>query len=376
MKILIITHEFPPIGGGGANACYYLSKGYVEQGNEVTIVTANYNGLPERETINGVTVIRVNSKRQHRDHCSFAEMASYLVKAFFVANDLVKKEKFDVCQVFFGIPSGPIGYWLKKRYKIPYVIRFGGGDIPGAQDRFALIYKVISPFLKVIWKNADGLIANSEGLRERARGFYDKKPIEIITNGVDTDYFTPSKEGKTDTDEAVNVLFVSRLMEGKGLQFVIPKLKNIMDNSGKKVKLVIVGDGPYREQLEQMAAQSGVESSIFFEGFKNKEEIIRYYQQADIFILPSKREGMPNVVLEAMGCGLPVVMTPCEGAKELIAENGSTAKQEDFAQELERVVKSPELRMQMADCARERAVKEFSWSSTVEKYMEIYRRCV
>ena len=67
MKILAISHEFPPIGGGGANACYFLTKGFVEKGHEVTLVTANYQGMPESEIVNGVRVIRVNSKRAHKE---------------------------------------------------------------------------------------------------------------------------------------------------------------------------------------------------------------------------------------------------------------------------------------------------------------------
>lgn len=374
MKILIVSHEFPPLGGGGANACYYLTRGYVKQGHEVTVLTANYKGLPNREVINGTTVIRVNSKRKHRDHCSFFEMASYLMKAFFSVNCLVKKEKYDVCQVFFGIPSGPIGYWLKKRYKMPYIIRFGGGDIPGAQERYAQIYKIIAPFLKIIWKNADGLVANSEGLRDRALGFYNKKEIEIISNGVDTDYFVPCTQGKS--FEEVKILFVSRLIEGKGLQFIIPELENINSNSDKGIKLIVIGDGPYRMQLEQIAREFKVEKYVRFEGHKKKDEILTYYQQADIFILPSKREGMPNVVLEAMGCGLPIVMTPCEGAKELVVDNGVIAEQNEFVKELERLLKNGSLMEKMGAASRERAVKEFSWDRTVNKYLDLIKRFV
>lgn len=96
MKILAISHEFPPIGGGGANACYFLTKGFVEKGHEVTLVTANYQGMPESEIVNGVRVIRVNSKRAHKEHCSFKEMLSYLLKAYPVANKL-QKEKILMC---------------------------------------------------------------------------------------------------------------------------------------------------------------------------------------------------------------------------------------------------------------------------------------
>ena len=118
------------------------------------------------------------------------------------------------------------------------------------------------------------------------------------------------------------------------MQFIIPKLKEIEKKSQKKIQLVIVGDGPYREKLEKIANENRCTSMICFEGQKDKAELLSYYQQADIFILPSKKEGMPNVVLEAMACGLPIVMTPCEGSKELVTNNGIISSIDTFADKL------------------------------------------
>lgn len=199
MKILAISHEFPPIGGGGANACYFLTKGFVERGHEVTLITANYQGMPEKEVMNGVQIMRVNSLRKHKEHCSFKEMLSYLFKAYPVAKKMQKENRYDICLIFFGIPSGPIGYMLKKKYKLPYVIRFGGGDVPGFQERFTKVYKLIAPAIKMIWKKADARIANSQGLKDMALKFYDKKSFDIIPNGVDTEVFYPIE--KADSDE-------------------------------------------------------------------------------------------------------------------------------------------------------------------------------
>lgn len=374
MNILIVSHEFPPLGGGGANACFYLSKGYINAGNKVTIVTAYYEGLTEYETINGASIIRVKAKRKNKEHCSFSEMASYLINAFPIINQLVKKEKFDICQVFFGIPSGPIGYWLKKRYKIPYVIRFGGGDIPGFQERFTNIYKIIGPFLKGIWKNADALVANSEGLRNMALGFYSKKEIKIIPNGADTEFFVPNRIENNKAE--VNVLFVSRLIERKGLQFVIPFLSQIAKESQKDIKLTVVGEGPYRRTLEEMSKNYHVEDMISFEGYKDKKEILNYYQRADIFILPSKKEGMPNVVLEAIACGLPIIITPCEGAKELVTDNGIIVKQELFANELSKLIGDRNRQRSMSEASRRKAVSEFGWSEIVRQYLELFESYV
>ena len=367
MRILVVSHEFPPIGGGGANACYYLTKGFCRQGHEVTVITANYRGLPERETADGVEIIRVSSKRAHQEHCSFGEMLSYLIKAWPAAKKVVKQKHYDICQVFFGIPSGPIGYLLKKKYHIPYIIRFGGGDIPGFQVRFDKVYKLIAPFIRLIWNNADILIANSEGLRQLAYDFYSKKEIQTITNGVDTDYYVPTEKIR----DGINLLFASRLIERKGLQFLLPQMNQIIQECKDKIHLTIVGDGPYRNTLEEMVREEDIGQYVSFEGYKNRDQIVRYYQNADIFLLPSKKEGMPNVVLEAMACGLPIVVTPCEGSAELVRDNGVVVPQEQFAQEIVKICNDRELMIRMGEESRKMAVEQFSWDYIVSNYLDL-----
>lgn len=369
MKILMISHEYPPIGGGGANACLYLGKGIAEKGHDVTLVTANYRDMEAVSKENGIKIFRVNSKRKHKDHCSFGEMLSFLAKARPVVDKLQKQERFDICLVFFGIPSGVLGYYLKKKYKLPYVIRFGGGDIPGFQDRFTKVYKIIAPAIKSIWKNAEARIANSEGLKEMAYRFCDKYPFSVIPNGVDVRTYYPSNGEKA--DGTFIILFVSRLIERKGLQFIVPEIRRIIKSTSKEVHFYIVGDGPYRQELEQMVAQYKVDKYVTFLGHKDKNEIVPCYRQADLFILPSKKEGMPNVVLEAMACGLPIIMTPCEGSKELISGNGAVTEIESFVDCMIQYINDDKMRDHAANVSRQRAEEIFSWENTVKAYEEL-----
>lgn len=370
MKILAVSHEFPPIGGGGANACYYLLKGFAEKGHEVTLVTANFKDLPTHEFINGVNIHRVNSLRAYQEHCSFKEMLNYLIKAMPLAKKMHKAERFDLCLVFFGIPSGPIGYYLKAKYKLPYIIRFGGGDVPGFQERFTSVYKLIAPAIRCIWDKADARVANSQGLKDMALRFYNKKDFEIICNGVDTSVFRPNeKKSKSNT---FRILFVSRLIERKGLQYIVPELRKIKEKTGREIKLIVVGDGPYREKLEKMAQDWMVKDLIAFEGQKSKEEIVSYYQNADLFIFPSEKEGMPNVVLEAMSCGLPVLMSPCEGSKELIHDNGYIVDVTDFSQKIVELINSKENLKKMGTKSRQIIEEKFDWTITVSKYLKIF----
>lgn len=371
MKILMISHEYPPIGGGGANACLNLGKGFSEKGHEVTLVTANYQNMPLEEKSNGITIYRVNSKRKYKDHCSFSEMMSFIFKACPVADKLEKREKYDICLIFFGIPSGVLGYYLKRKYKLPYVIRFGGGDIPGAQERFKYVYKVISPAIKIIWKNAKARIANSTDLRNRAYLFCEKYRFDVIQNGVDANIF---KTNEGHDNNIINILFVSRIIEGKGLQFFIPKLRYIINSTQKKVGLTIVGDGPYRAEIETIITQQGVKQFVNMVGHKDKEQIVDYYRQGDIFILPSMKEGMPNVVLEAMACGLPIVMTPCGGSDALIKDNGFIADIATFADRVIELINDDDLRGIMANNSRKRAIEQFSWANTVKEYEKVMSR--
>lgn len=381
MNILIVSHEYPPIGGGGANACLYLAKNYAALGHKVTILTAGFMKLPHQEEIDRVHIIRVKALRKKEDKSTFLEMFSFLCSAWIRIGQIVKQEKFDVCQIFFGIPSGPIGLYIKKRYGIPYVIRFGGGDIPGAQKRFSLIYKLLAPAIRAIWRNAEALVANSTVLKQKALQFESRYPIDIIPNGVDSDFFTRIKsDEKPETAEVnkdsgkINVLFVSRLIQGKGLQYIIPEMKRINTACGRDVLLTIVGDGPYRGELERITSESDAGSYVAFEGKKNKQELYEYYSRADLFILPSESEGMPNVVLEAMAMGLPILMTPCGGSKELVADNGRIEPIERFVAALIEMCNDEQARIYMGRQSELLTRTKFSWQEKAKEYIAIFER--
>ena len=373
MKILIISHEYPPIGGGGANACLFLSREFSRMGNEVTIVTAQYEDLPKSEiTEDDVQIYRVKCKRTNKEKSNFYEMFTFLCSAWKHADRLCAITKYDKCLVFFGIPSGPIALHLKHKFKLPYVVRFGGGDIPGAQKRFKYVYMVLAPIIRKIWKEADALIANSEGLKKRALGFENKYEVSVIENGVDNQFFVPGE--KMQRDE-IQILFVSRLIEGKGLQFIIPHLKEIQEKvfnyCQKSIKLIIVGDGPYRNELEQLVLTTGTDKLISFEGRKDKQQVREYYQAADMFILPSLSEGMPNVVLEAMASGLPILMTPCEGSKELVTNNGIISSLDDFEENMIKMCSNEELRLSMGKNSLQNIERDFQWESIGARYLKM-----
>ncbi|MCD8038350.1 MAG: glycosyltransferase family 4 protein [Lachnospiraceae bacterium] len=377
MKILIISHEYPPIGGGGANACFFLAREFMRIGHSVTVLTAGLGGRQDEETTaSGAVIKKVKCKRKSEASSSFAEMLSFLVSAWKQAGKLVRKNNYDFCIAFFGIPSGPLALYLKKRYKLPYLIRSGGGDIPGAQKRFAAVYKVIAPILRKVWKESEGIVANSEGLKKRAAQFEDRYPIYVVENGVDSEFFHPDVSKRY--ANCINILFVSRLIEGKGLQFVIPKIMDIQravfERTGRSICLTVVGDGPYKEDLERLVSEFKCSELVKFVGKKDKEHTADIYQAADLFILPSLSEGMPNVVLEAMSSGLPIIMTPCEGSGELVTDNGYISDIDGFADKIIDLCVNNELRYKMGENSVNAVKERFNWHRTAEAYIRLIQK--
>lgn len=374
MKILVISHEYPPIGGGGANACLFLTREFARTGHEVTVLTAKFGQQSEDEvTSEGVVLKRVKCKRKNEASSSFVEMLSYLLSAWKKAGKLVRQNGYDFCVVFFGIPSGPLAFYLKKRYKLPYLIRSGGGDIPGTQKRFETVYKVLGPALRMVWKESAGIVANSEGLKKRAGGFESRYPIYVVENGVDSDFFKPDTNKRD--ENTINILFVSRLIERKGLQFIIPKLKNIKkevcEKTNKSVRLTVVGDGPYRGDLENLVNECDCRDLVHFLGQKTKDSLDVIYQSADLFILPSRWEGMPNVVLEAMASGLPIVMTPCEGSGELVTDNGYISDIDSFDSKIIKICVDENLRNEMSQNSINAVKRRFSWNRAAREYIKL-----
>lgn len=110
---------------------------------------------------------------------------------------------------------------------------------------------------------------------------------------------------------------------------------------------------------------------VTFIGQKDKKELLPYYQAGDIFVFPSKREGMPNAVLEAIACGLPIIMTPCEGSEELIKGNGVIVSTEEMGKTLKNIVGNVQQLEVWGIESRNRAEMLFSWNSVVESYLRI-----
>ncbi|GAK57003.1 glycosyl transferase group 1 [Candidatus Vecturithrix granuli] len=376
-NILIINYEFPPVGGGGGVATYYIARELCRKGYEVSVLTSRFGSQRWRETIENIRVYRVPVLRKRRDYCSVLEMATFILSSIPMLFFLLLTCHYDLIHIFFGVPSGPLGYLAKKIFGVPYLIRMGGGDVPGFRPfQYKKLYKILTPFLNILWRNADFLVANSDGLCKMASGVFPDLPICVIPNGVDTRRFTNGH--RRSPAPVVRILFVSRLIRRKGLQFLIEAIPQIAQQAKFPFVIKVVGDGPDKQEFLQLVKENRVEEHIRFYGYVDHADLPHYYLDADIFVLPSLAEGMPNVVLEAMGSGLPVVATRVAGSEELVqdGENGflvDAKNVEALAQALITLINQPELREQMSKGAKMMA-RKYTWNIVTEHYTALYEQ--
>jgi glycosyltransferase involved in cell wall biosynthesis len=246
-------------------------------------------------------------------------MLSFLLFGFWHIDRVIKATQPDICLNFFGIPCGPLALYIKKKYRIPYILCLRGGDVPGfSSANIEIFHKILSPLNRMIWREASRITANSHGIKMFAEGFYNEKEIKVIYNGVDTHLFKPLKLRKD--EKRFRILYVGRIAADKNLvslfEQIIPSL--VHDDATQQVHFTIVGEGPLRQQLTTIARRTGTLERITFSGWVARGKLPEIYNKHDLFILPSLFEGMSNTVLEAKACGLPVVGFDIPGNQEML----------------------------------------------------------
>jgi teichuronic acid biosynthesis glycosyltransferase TuaC len=221
---------------------------------------------------------------------------------------------WDLIDAHYYFPDGVAAVLLGRSMDKPVIVTARGTDI-NLIPQFALARRLVS------WagRSAAGSIAVSEGIKRRMIDIgIPAERIRVLRNGVDLQRFRP-----LDRDVARRrvgatgrtLLSVGQLIELKGHELVIGALPRLPGWS-----LIIVGAGPLEATLRRSAEQAGCGDRVRLVGAVPQEELIQYYNAADALILASSREGMANVLLEAMACGTPVFPTDVSGAREIVRQ--------------------------------------------------------
>lgn len=374
MRILIINHEFPPVGGGAASASLQLAMELGELGVDVTVITSAYAECPKEETREGVLIRRIAALRRHTDRSNPLEMLTFLLSSLWWVIKSGRKEKFDATIAFFGIPGAPAAWLLNKIGGVPYIVSLRGGDVPGFLPQELKAWHALTGWLiRFLWRQSAAVVANSTGLRAVALRSAPTQSVDIIPNGVDVDFFSPASAPNDVGKDALNLTCVGRLSSQKGLDTLLEALAVLPT---LQWRLHLIGDGPERDALGQRAHALGIFDHIVFEGWLERASMPERLRQADIFVFPSVQEGMPNAVLEAMACGLPVIACRIEGCEELVldGETGLLVPPGDVAAlsaALEALINDANTRMSMGIASRERVLRDYTWKKQAQQYLQL-----
>jgi len=376
VKILLINYEYPPIGAGAANATKHLAVQFLENGYEVFVLTSAFGDLLGRSVESGVVVIRCKAIRKFQAKSNLLEMLSFVVSSCWsICTGRIGKH-FDAVVVFFSLPCGPLGLLLKCLFGTPYIVSLRGADVPGLERSVGGVHKLLSPIRRVVLKNALAVVANSEGLKVASLKADPVCDVLVIPNGVDSDFFAPDPSVKID-DGIVRFLFVGRFHAQKNLLFLLEQMRRLKETAGDNVfELTLVGDGPELPGLIEFIVKHKLEKIVRLDGWSSKAELRLYYQKTDFLINPSLYEGLPNVVLEAMASGLPVIASNVAGNRELVMDKCTgylfdIGDAESFYGVLKKALACGAQARDMGKEARLAVVQRYSWAVVTSDYIQL-----
>jgi glycosyltransferase involved in cell wall biosynthesis len=256
-----------------------------------------------------------------------------------VVKKIQKEFNFDIIDAHYVYPDGYAATLLSNYFKKPVVVSARGTDI-NLYGEFPIIRK----FLRRTLLKANKVVAVCQALKKGIvqLGVPEGK-ISVIPNGVDNYKFcpTPKEEArrKLKLPDMKIILSVGHLTPNKGFDYLIKALKILQAEFNKKsIYLVIAGEGKFRKELEKSISLLNLGEHVRFAGVIPHKELHDWYSAADLFCLASCQEGWPNVILESLACGTPVVATSAGGIPEIISSNGvgilAERTEQDIAQKI------------------------------------------
>lgn len=358
MKITIIVNLFPPKWLAGTEiATCHLAKHLAKRGHEIHVITAHDKGLPFFNKKQGICVHRIIWPKIHIIG-NFIFWIQIFLKIHSIKPDLVHAQDLSM-----GIPA-----LLSKIFlKVPYIIWGRGTDVyhPSGDIRITA---------KQILLNANGILALTDDMRIKLKTIYDTE-ILVVPNGIDLGKYEDLIINFEKEKDRKDILFVGSLYPVKGVQYLIMAMGKILEEI-PNARLILVGDGGDRRRLESLSLKMGIQKSVQFVGKVPHQEVQKYMLQADVFVLPSLSEGFPNVILEAMACGLPIVASRIGGIPDILTTNvnGYLVEVKDteaLANKILLLLKDVALRKKMSD-NNKHLVKKYSWDNVIFELERLY----
>ncbi len=394
-RILFLTSSAPKFPGDStAPFILNMARDLRDLGWEVDILAPHATGLREKEEIDGVTIHRFRymwparwqklcygggaAINLRRNRLNVLAVPMFAAAAFLAAAALVMRSRPAVIHSHWVIPQGVIGQLLASAMGVPHIISVHGADIFGFRGQ---PWRAIKAWAL---RACSHVIANSTSTRAEVEALGRSNALSVIPTGAAKPAAQSSslrRETFAGAHEKIAV-FVGRLIEEKGARFLIEALPLILTH--EHVKLLIVGDGPQRAELEKFAQDLGVGSNIVFVGAVPQPRVYDYLALADVFVGPSIEipgewtEAQGNTFVEALLARVPVVASRIGGIPDAIIHErtGLLIDQrapEQIAQAVLRILSDDELASRLRDAGYQHAIRNFSRFASAQKLDSIYK---
>jgi len=370
MRILVLNHEFPPIGGGGGRAAESICETLAKRGHEIKVLTSHLKNLSYQEQRDGYQIIRIPSLRTQPFRAGFLSMLAYVLAGLWAGLRLIRVFHPDVIHVHFAVPAGALAWILSRITGIPYVLTAHLGDVPGGvPEKTGGWFRPVFPFTRPIWKNAAARVAVSEFTRRLALQHYSEE-ILVIPNGVDVYSLKPHS---IQINHPPVIVFAGRFMPQKAPAQVVRILNEIKDQPWN---CVMIGDGPLLPEVKKSIADFGLEDRFTLTGWITPEEVMTWFDKSDILFMPSLSEGLPVVGVQALAKGLAIVASRVGGFVDLVDEdqNGYLIPPQDtaaFSGRLRDALKNPARLLSLRQSSLEKA-KSFEITRIAGQYEIIF----
>ena len=374
MRVCVLTSSFPCRSDDTAGTFVYSQVTRLADVVRIDVVHAQRDGLHPyaaeafvRRPVHNPFRTRHMSRVRGFDSVHAVPLCASMVRAAFVGGP------YDLYHAYWAIPAGFVGSLVKGRR--PLVVWLGGSDIN--------VFSVRPGFREAVrWslRCATRVIAVSHDLLEKAISLgLDPRRGTVIPSGVDTDLFRPVDSAivrrRLGLPDGFLFVCVGSLLPGKRVDRLIRIVAGLP--RGLDCFLIVVGDGPERQTLEQTAAEAA--GRVVFLGHLANNCVAEVVAACDAFVMASESEGLPTSVQEAMSCGLPVVAMDVGGLHEIVidGEVGFLARDEAQMHHLMRKMATASAGVPgMGDRARSLAQTRLSVDLSVQRTLEVYRQAL
>lgn len=320
MRLILLNHEFPPVGGGAATATARLAEQLAALGHAVRVVTSGMQEQPAESNWRGAEVVRLADHRRSVQAPGTFELLRFLVQGARRLPGEVRDFRADGVLAFFNLPSGWLAARTLLRAPVPLIVSPRGSDVPGFRGGRlgGTLGCCARPLIRSALGRADLIAPNSRHLAELTVGFMPAAAVKtrVVPNGV-VGESVADRPARSES-RTLHLVCVGQLIGRKRVDLLLRAVRQLPLNS---TRLTIVGDGPHRPRLQRLARRLGLNQSVDFLGWQPRERIAGLLRRHDIYVSASDAEGMSNACLEAMAAGLPVVTT-ANGSHDLVRESG------------------------------------------------------